>query len=285
VVRQHVRQLEDRAVFETILSDHLRDVSLQDPADLRIRLRKDAQPNYPLLASFAKAAQERLARVARAQAALGEIDTSQRAVFGDNRCMQVESPVGGFDAVITSPPYETALPYIDTQRLSLVMFGHISRADIQRTERELTGCREISLRERRELEAQITAGDHVLPGEVTKLCRELLKAAAGNGNGFRRLNRPALTYRYFRNMAAFFTNLRRVMRPGGKVALVVGPSRTTLGKKEYVIDTPKLLSAIGRRCGFSVAMTVEMDTYQRYDLHQRNSIGSETLTVFEAPGR
>jgi site-specific DNA-methyltransferase (cytosine-N4-specific) len=82
-------------------------------------------------------------------------------------------------------------------------------------------------------------------------------------------------------MAAFFKNLRTMMQPGASVALVVGPSRTTLSGNEYVIDTPNLLGEVGRRCGYELSLNVPMDTYQRYDLHQRNSIGSETLTILK----
>jgi site-specific DNA-methyltransferase (cytosine-N4-specific) len=234
---------------------------------------------------FSAAVHERIDRVARARATLGNISTSQAAVLGDNRRMQIGLPVGGFDAVITSPPYETALPYIDTQRLSLVLLGHISPQQILATEQELIGCRDISLGERREIESQIAKQCSDLPREVVELCRELLSAATAAGNGFRRRNRPALTFRYFRNMLAFFEHLRPLMRPGGKVALVVGPSRTTLAGKEYVIETPRLLASIGRQAGYGVELMVAMDTYQRFDLHRRNAIQSEALLVLTSPGR
>jgi hypothetical protein len=83
-------------------------------------------------------------------------------------------------------------------------------------------------------------------------------------------------------MSRFFVNLKGMIKTGGKVALVVGPSKTTLSGNEYVIDTPRLLTLIGARHGFSSLMMVEMDTYQRYDLHQKNSIASEMLTVMQA---
>jgi len=284
-VRTSVRNRSDRSVFEVILSDCVRASSLQEPADLRIRRRKDAQPNYPILEWFIEAVQEQLPRIARARNALGRITSSQNAVLGDNRELHGQIAKRRFDAVITSPPYETALPYIDTQRLSLVLLGHIPPTAIQSTEQALTGARDISPRERRDIEAHIVAGDAALPREVVDLCRELLGALAKKENGFRRRNRPALVYRYFHNMAKFFTSLRNVTTPGAKVALVVGPSRTTLSGKEFIIDTPGLLGLVGEHCGFKLSMTVPMNTYPRYDLHQRNSIGSEVLTVLNAPSR
>ena len=60
-----------------------------------------------------------------------------------------------FDAVITSPPYATALPYIDTQRLSLVLLGLIGADELRATEAALVGAREITIGERRALEAEL----------------------------------------------------------------------------------------------------------------------------------
>ena len=282
-LRAAIPRDDDRKVFEVILSDHLREVSLQEPQDLRIRRRKDAAPNYAMLARFAASTIDRLDRVQRARSALGDISGHQGAHFGDNREPGVIAalvPRGGVDAVITSPPYETALPYIDTQRLSLVLFGLIDSTQIQSTERQLIGARDISVGERERLEARITGTDDSLPSEIIDVCRELLLAAAAPKNGFRRRNRPALVYRYFKNMEAFFTQLRAAVRVGGKVAVVIGPSRTTLGAKDYVIDTPRLLAALGGKQGFEECLTVEMETYSRYNLHRRNSINSETLVVF-----
>jgi site-specific DNA-methyltransferase (cytosine-N4-specific) len=275
---------EDRAVLDVVLSDQLRAVSLQEPLDLRVRRRKDPAENYPLLDLFVDAVLERLERVVRARAVFTKVRGRQLAILGDSRLAARGhgGPRHGFDAVITSPPYETALPYIDTQRLSLVLFGHVDAAGLQTTEKELIGAREISTTERRQLEDDI-GGRNGLPHEITDLCRELLAAASRQGNGFRRRNRPALLYRYFRNMAAFFANLRSTMRPGARVALVVGTNRTTLSGREYVIDTPRLLTLVGRHAGFDQATEYPMDTYQRYDLHQRNSIDREVLLVLTAP--
>lgn len=286
-LRTHLRSAEDRAVFEVILSDLLRNASLQEPADLRIRRRKNPQHNYPLMEWFLEALPDRLQLVERARRTLKGLRGTQRALLGDVRTANLRRVVGfpneGFDAVITSPPYETALPYIDTQRLSLVLFGDIKASDVQATEKALIGAREVSLRERLALEEVIRAGDSSLPSAIIELCRELLAAARTPGNGFRRVNRPALVYRYFKNMAAFFVNIRKALRPGAPVALVVGTSRTVLGGREYVIETPRLLSSLAQHCGYSRAEERPMDTYPRYDMHQRNSIESEMLIVVEAP--
>jgi SAM-dependent methyltransferase len=278
---------KDRAVFEVILSDLLRKVSLQEPADLRIRRRKEPASNYPLIDLFIEALPKRIERIARARLALGAVRGRQLALFNDICSIDLRQcaglPITGFDAVITSPPYETALPYIDTQRLSLVLLGDIKSSEIQRTERALIGARDISTSERRALEEAIRSDKDCCSIEVRELCRELLAAVMLPGNGFRRKNRPALVYRYFRNMAAFFVNVKSVMKSGAKLALVVGKNRTTLGGHEYEIDTPRLLAEVAEGCGYSRVEEREMDTYPRYDIHRNNSIDTETLVILAAP--
>jgi hypothetical protein len=268
-------------LFLVLLSDQLRNASLQDPADLRIRRRKDPASNYPLIRWFLAGVHDHVGRICSAGEILPAGTADQKALRGDIR--QVRSSdlgVGGhFDAVITSPPYETALPYIDTQRLSLVALGDIEAEAIQSTEKALIGARELTTRERRTLEDEIRKGDPYLPDEVNDLCSDLLRAASGEGNGFRRRNRPALTYRYFKGMAEAFGNVSQHLRPGGTAALLVGPNRTVLGGVEFVIDTPLLLARVAELAGFDGSEVRPLDAYARFDLHQQNSITSEALVL------
>ena len=287
-IRAHFTSDRERAIFDVVLSDHLREASLQDPADLRLRRRKDALSNYPITEWFIDAVRTRIPRVVRARDAMRAVQGSQVAHLADVRAVVGTAPgmpLAGFDAVITSPPYETALPYIDTQRLSLVLLGLIPAEAIQGTEKQLIGAREIATSERRVHEEAIRRGAPELPTSVVELCRELLAASVGEGNGFRRRSRPALSYRYFLQMALYFANMRSLVRTGGLVSMVVGHNRTTLGGREFEIDTPGLLIDTAKHQGFSVRLQKPMETYRRYDLHQKNSIAAETLFVLENPVR
>ena len=284
---QHIADAEDRRVFEVIVSDQLRDCSLQDPADLRIRRRKEPASNYPLISKSLAAIKDHINRVTSARRVVGDLCGVQRAVLGDvrNSLTTLEGvEVDSFDAVICSPPYATALPYIDTQRLSLVMFGLLDPAEIRKTEAALVGARDINLTERRELEEELTKNPAIgLPAHLVQICRDMLVAACRPGNGFRRRNTPALVYRYFRDMSCFFQSVLPVLRPRATAALVVGANRTTLGGTEFSIDTPRLLAAVAEECGFEVVGCEVMDTYQRYDLHQKNSINEEMLVLVRRP--
>lgn len=274
-----------RPIFEVIMSDMSRNVSLQDPGDLRMRRRKEPQENYPLIPFFVTAVEKRLQTILKARRTSVQIEGQQQALIADNRLpldwiRDFRGFSDGFDAAITSPPYATALPYIDTQRLSLCLLGLIQPGELSKLERVMIGTREISESKRRELEGHLSAeATAAMPKSVMNLCERMLRLASLPGNGFRRRNMPALVYRYFADMARVFQNVRSVMRPSGRFALVIGRNRTTLGGKDLVVDTPRLLADIAVGTGWQLESLLELDTYQRFDVHQRNSINNECLLI------
>lgn len=272
-----------RPVFLAIASDLARDASLQDPGDLRIRRRKDPAPNYPLLPWFVDAVETRVARVIAARSVIGRPVGTQQAVVADNRAgLRGSLPRSRrsalFDAAITSPPYATALPYIDTQRLSLCLLGLLDAEAIAKADRELTGSREITTSERKRLEAVMA--DSNLPPAALDVCRSLLARVEETGTaGFRRRNTPALLFRYLHDMSAAFAEVLTTVREGATFALVVGRNRTNIGGVETIIDTPRLLADVAEHRGWIVDEVLELDAYQRFSMHQRNSIRTEALVM------
>ncbi|MGH9894126.1 MAG: hypothetical protein ACREA0_19525, partial [bacterium] len=290
-VEFEARRLRDPVVANTVrlvLSDLLRSVSLQDPGDLRIRRRKDAKDNYPAIPRFAELLERRVRAIASARRVLGNIRGVQEVARADVRValgpqLKHLRAQDMFDAVITSPPYATALPYIDTQRLSLAFLGLASEAELRSLERALIGNREIGKRER-DHDVQLIGSDGgILPTRVLRLCRRALRLLQKGPDGFRRQNTPALLFRYFKDMALAFANIRPLVKPGGRLAFVVGPNRTTLGGRPLTIDTPRLLLEVAEHVGWRRVELVSLDAYQRYDVHQRNSIRAETLVILCRP--
>ncbi len=280
IARIRIEDSRVRTIFLVILSDVLRGVSLQDPADLRIRRRSDIQPNYPAVERFVKLLRQRAANILAAKEVLGTVRGRQRAVVGDSR-RALPGPDEGFDGVITSPPYATALPYLDTQRLSLAFLDLLSPKALRALENDVIGNREISKSTREREEAIIKRAETELPAAVARLCVRAQRLAAEPGNGFRRRNVPALLVRYFRDMRAVFANTRTKIRSDGSFAMVVGPNRTTLNGETLVIDTPQLLAVVAESAGWEVQESLPLDAYQRFDLHRQNSITSERLVVLK----
>jgi len=277
-----------RLILRVILSDILREVSLQDPRDLRIRRRKFPAENAPAVSCYLDSVKSKIETILRARQYISEITTVQDALLGDSRycasTVRAHSKINNtlqFHAVITSPPYATALPYIDTQRLSLVFLGLVSPNELRAMEKCLTGNREITTQERLELEDAIEDNAAGLPSECVLLCRKLKESLDKEKDGFRRQNVPALLYQYLVDMSLMFKHTSPLLRTNAPFALVVGKNQTRLGEQTFVIDTPHLLAVLAKHNGFALQEMLELDTYQRFDVHQGNSIRSEALVVLK----
>lgn len=271
------RKLQD--IYRVVLSDICREVSLQDPGDLRIRRRKDIAEDYPVLEIFTEALRTKMAFIWQARAEINPPKAQQLAMCADVR--QARLMKRSFDAAITSPPYVTALPYIDTQRLSLCLLGLIESDALKNTEKSLIGNREISETERTKAESALLRNESKLPSGVSAFCHSLLQKADHPDHGFRKKNVPALTYTYFTQMAEMFTSVRKFVRPKGQFALLVGANKTTLQNEEILIDTPSFLGEVAESQGWQVKEVLTFETYHRFDVHQQNSIRNEALLILE----
>lgn len=267
-----------------IASNLLRDYSLQDPNDLRIRRRKSPLPEKPFIEAYEEAAEQFIDKLENAQQIISTTTTTSRAVMADSREITVRD-IGfteKFDCAITSPPYATALPYIDTQRLSLVWLGLIPPSDILPLEAKLVGSREVRGRQSKQaLLDQLLENAAGLPESQAKYCR-MLQNALGSDDGFRRQAVPLLLYRYFVGMAKVFSALRPLMRKGAPFALIVGGNHTVLGGKRFDINTPQHLAEIANSYGWYHTETVPLQTYQRYGYHMDNAVTAEAMVIVRA---
>lgn len=268
-----------RSVLAALFSDLLRKHSLQEPADLRVRRRAAVPAGLSLVDSFVALAQQRLqyraawladhARWARGSAVCR---------VGDSATWK--SPKHRFSAVITSPPYAMALPYVDTYRLSGVGLGLVPAKELQRQERQLIGARDMTRSERAtmsELQAQLP--------EKCQLVLKRLRAslAKDKGAGFRRQAVPDNLVRYLLAMQKVMRNLVRAGVSGAPHRWVVGPNHTVLSGEKFVIDTPQLLAALADDAGYSDVKVEPVDAYARFDMHAKNSIRSESIVSFASP--
>jgi 16S rRNA G966 N2-methylase RsmD len=272
-----------QTIILSLSSDLVREYSLQEPADLRIRRRMSPLPEI----SFQDALKSRLlgfcASIRSSQDILTLAKVSNRAVCGDSRLLpetlKNAKVRAKFDFVVTSPPYATALPYIDTQRLSLVWLGLCSAKEIALLDADAVGSRELKGASNTWSERLLSNADN-LPGDLAAFCKTL-HGAVSKTDGFRRKAAPQLIYRYYADMQKAFEGLHSVTKKGAKLAFVVGSNHTTLGGTKFVINTPADLAGIANQCGFTTREVIRLDTYQRYGLHAKNAVNSENLTIFE----
>jgi hypothetical protein len=184
------------------------------------------------------------------------------------------------DAVITSPPYATALPYIDTDRLSLIFLGLLCRKKHRTLELEMIGHRDISERRRKlywEMYLQIKK---TLPSSVTNLIQEIYERNENANVGFRRKNLPALLAKYFIDMRSTFIALHALLKRHSFAYVVIGNNHTYAGGKKVNIKTEVMLTDIAQQVGFTLEDRIPMDMLVSRDIFKENAIGSETILYF-----
>jgi len=274
---------ESSPFFLLVASDLLRGYSDQDPGDLRIRRRKSPLPKVLFIDAWCKLCEYHISALAAVQPYLLRKKIGSKAMVADAKALTrptnkwiIKPP---YDFVITSPPYATALPYIDTQRLSLVWLELVKAAEIRKLEAEVLGSREI-LKDRQSLELAMRGNQAQLPEKVYKFCLSM-ESMLTSEDGFRRRAMPILLYRYLGGMRDVFHQLYQTLRTDGRMAWIVGFNQTTLGGHVLQIDTPALLNQVAIQAGFKVEETVPLQTYQRFDVHQKNSIREEAALIYK----
>ena len=265
-------------LFKISASNLIREYSLQEPMDLRIRRRISPMPEIPFITAWSDMVSRQLNSISLAQKHTLNVNTNSVATLNDIRTVVTSDQL--FDVAITSPPYATALPYIDTQRISLVWLGLCQPNNIMKLESTLIGSREFYNVQKDALYDKMLCNADSLPVDVISLIHELQNSLTDQ-DGFRKKAVPLLLYRYFADMQKMFCNVCNMMKPKAKYALVVGNNKTTIGGKLNVIDTPALLAQVASNCGWRIVELLPLQTYQRYGLNAKNAITCETLIVLE----
>jgi SAM-dependent methyltransferase len=283
LVKQNIEDVAGNTapVFLALASNILREYSLQDPNDLRIRRRKSPLPTAPLVEVFIATAQQFIERLESTQSILGVTKNAGRAMLFDITELTGQEFSHSFNAAITSPPYAMALPYIDTQRLSLVWLDILPADRILVLESELIGSREFRGQQKKQMINDMGNNAASLPKSEVKFCRKLQDSLTVT-DGFRRQAVPSLLYRYFAAMQASFRAVQRVMNRNAPFALIVGHNHTVLGGRRFDINTPAHLASIAEQVGWTVEELIEMQTYQRYGYHMSNAVAAETLLILRS---
>ena len=265
-------------IFLCVASNLLRDYSQQDPNDLRIRRRTSPLPSVAFHVAFLDACRTAFGKLAEAQIVLGPDLPRGKAMLGDSSAKTNVEPLHLFDAALTSPPYAMALPYIDTQRLSLVWLGLIEARKVLPLEAELIGSREMRGDSRRLLKECLGDNAGRLPKEQFDFCT-MIQSRLSNKDGFRRQAMPPLLYRYFVDMLNTFGVVRSLVKKNAPYALIVGHNHTILSGVRCDIDTPRHLTSLAVHAGWKVEELIELQTYQRYGYHMDNAVSAETLIL------
>ena len=279
-----------RKMAEMNLSNILRPVSWQSDTDLRVRKKVTVYAEGTALQAFVEEIKHQEKKLFSYLALLQ--DNQHRPHYevmaGDARHLNSLLPnyVGACEVIITSPPYATALPYIDTDRLSLIVLGLLPRQEHRVREFQLIGNREVTEAQRQKLWETYQVRKGELPNDVCQLIDEIAKSNHNRDVGFRKRNLPALLAKYFLDMTDAFYSAHQMMRPNAYAFYVVGNNSTTInGNQRIEIPTNEFLWQIGKRVGWIGEQLVDMELLPSRDIFRHNRGSKETILVFKAQQR
>jgi len=283
-----------RQLLQVLVSSIIRDISHQDPRDLRIRRREkplEDAPVYEMMVARAREARGRLRHFA-------QVSNAAPAAFGNARAMLADSSLGvgveggvdlspgAIDLIVTSPPYATALPYIDTDRLSLLACHGMTARTRKTLEDRLIGTREIKRTDRERLDKRIEAG--LMSSVSSSIATNTVKAIHGLNSkadvGFRRKNTAALLLLYFEKMNATVKNITPAVKHGGSAFVVLGNTRTTAGGKEIVIRSGAVTEEQFQSAGWETVDVFPITVTRENVVHSKNSITDNEIYWFRKTG-
>ncbi len=274
-----------RNFYSVCLSNILRSVSWQKNDDLRVRREVRDVADGEVVARFLDRARHSTRLLA---AFLGDRDG---VALGRHSILEADARragsvlpelVGKVDTIITSPPYATALPYLDTDRLSLIYLGLLSRDEHRLRDSLMIGNREVTVAARTEYWNYYKANGYLLPDATCDLIDRIQRLNELHSVGFRRRNLPALLAKYFFDMRAVVGQMRLLLRRSGMMFLVVGNNRTTAGGKLVEIRTADHLRSIAENLGFQMVRDLPMEMLASRDIFRKNAMPSERIVALRA---
>jgi DNA modification methylase len=196
--------------------------------------------------------------------------------LADSRQLSSILPADSVDAVITSPPYPNEKDYTRTTRLELVLLGFVQ---------DTTGLRALKqslVRSNTRGVYRTDSDDNMIKDNpaIQRIATAIedRRLELGKTSGFERMY-PRVTKLYFGGMARHFADLRAVLRPGAKLAYVVGDQASYL---RVMIRTGNLLAEIAQALGYEI---LGIDLFRtRLATATREQLREEVL-MLRWPGR
>jgi len=274
-----------RDFFRVCLSNIIRSVSWQKEADLRVRKEIKPYASGAAISLFKAEALSQLDRIYPYLCVLPQPAIRPSVAIRQGNAVGIAEMFpehrGTVDILITSPPYATALPYLDTDRLSLVVLGLLPWKQHKGAESSMVGTREITERQRRIAWDRYLARKNELPKRVSGLIDQIAKHNHGDDVGFRRRNLPALLGKYYLNMLDAMRSARVLMKRDAHGYYVVGNNSSCVNGQKVEIATNEFLFDIGTAAGWSPDEMIPMELLVSRDIFRENRGSAETILCFK----
>lgn len=197
--------------------------------------------------------------------------TPANALLADARDMPRQLSPGSIDAIITSPPYPNEKDYSRTTRLESVLLGFISsRQDLRRQKQKFirSNTRGVYKADEDHKWVQNIPTIQALADAIEERRLEL-----GKTSGFEKQYAKVVRL-YFGGMARHLSDLRALLRPGAKLAYVVGDQASYF---RIMIRTGQLLAEVAERLGYEV---LDVDLFRtRFSTATKEHLREEVLLL------
>lgn len=274
-------------LFRVNLSNIIRGISWQKESDLRVRKEITDYRKGTVYSRFCEEVERQFEKIFPYLDSVNELDKPKSRIIEGNTVNLVHDAkefVGKCDVIITSPPYATALPYLDTDRLSIIILGLMNRKAFPDKNRQMVGNREISEKQRKELWEVYLSRKSELTLEICELIEKIADENHKPGVGFRRRNLPALLAKYFLDMLDSVKAADQMLKPGAKVFYVVGNNSTDVAGEKVIIETNVLLWNLFEKAGWIKEDYIDMDMLKARAGYRNNPGTTEAILIFRKRG-
>lgn len=226
--------------------------------------KKDAHVVYPWLHEVEKIAKD-------IEGLPDHVFPNAKVYLADSRSLHPKISPSSIDAVITSPPYPNEKDYTRTTRLESVLLGFIKNAnDLRKFKKNLirSNTRNVYVGDDDDKWIGNNKRIQQLSEEIEKRRIEL-----GKTSGFERMY-GRVTKLYFGGMAKHLLDLQPLLKPGAKLAYVVGDQASYL---RIMIRTGEILAEIAKDLGYEV---IGIDLFRtRFSTVTRQELREEVVIL------
>jgi hypothetical protein len=202
-------------------------------------------------------------------------DVDSLVLQADSRQISSLFKLNEFDAVITSPPYPNEKDYTRTTRLESVFLGFIkSKSDLRKFKMQLIRSNTRGVYKSDDDDGLISDNNSI--NKIAEKIEER-RISLGKTSGFERLY-SRVAKLYFGGMARHFSQLRGILKPGARLAYVVGDQASYL---RVMIKTGEILAQIAASLGYNV---MDIDLFRTRISTATKSLLREEVLVLEWPG-
>ena len=223
-----------------------------DPPDVRLRFLARARQAWAMMADYR-----------RRLAAAGVEHLAPRVELGDARALPLAD--GSVDLVFTSPPYCSALDYTRAHVFAVAWMADVLGVSVEQYRalgRAYVGSERAPLAEAPEGGAPPPLGRPRVD--------ELVRGLAADRK------RAWVVHRYFRDMERVLAECARVVRPGGRVVLVVCPSNI----RRVPVPTHELFVELAEHLPARPTGRLEVEALHQRTLHDRRRVMPYLETAF-----